>query len=43
LAQALCETRDILNRTIATTLAIETINGMAKTAPLTDAAIGRRT
>jgi hypothetical protein len=41
LAKALCETRTILNRTIATTLAIETINGMAKTAPMTDA--GRRT
>jgi hypothetical protein len=37
LAKALCETRDILNRTIATTLALETVNGMAKTAPMTDA------
>jgi|SRR5579859_600766 len=39
LAKALCETRDILSRTIATTLAIETVNGMAKTAPMTDAAM----
>jgi hypothetical protein len=39
LAKALCETRDVLSRTIATTLAIETVNGMAKTAPMTDAAM----
>jgi hypothetical protein len=39
LARALCETRDILSRTIATTLAIETVNGMAKTAPMTNAAM----
>lgn len=39
LAKALCETRDVLSRTIATSLAIETINGMAKTAPMTDAAM----
>jgi hypothetical protein len=39
LAKAICETRDVLSRTIATTLAIETINGMSKTAPMTDAAI----
>jgi PQQ-like domain len=37
LARALCETRDVLARNAATTLAIETINGMAKTAPMTDA------
>lgn len=39
LAKAICETRDVLSRTIATTLAIETVNGMSKTAPMTDAAI----
>lgn len=39
LAKALCETRDILSRIVATTLAIETVNGMAKTAPMTDAAM----
>jgi hypothetical protein len=39
LAETLCKTRDVLNRRIATTLAIETINGMAKTAPMTDAAM----
>lgn len=38
-ARALCETRDVLARNVATTLAIETINGMAKTAPMTDAAM----
>jgi hypothetical protein len=38
LAKALCETRDILSRIVATTLAIETVNGMAKTA-MTDAAM----
>jgi len=42
LAKALCETRDILSRIIATTLAIETVNGMAKTAPMTDAAMAVR-
>lgn len=41
LARALCETRDVLVRTVATTLAIETINGMAKTAPITDAAMAK--
>jgi hypothetical protein len=41
LARALCETRDVLNRIIATTLAIETVNGMAKTAPMTDAATAK--
>jgi hypothetical protein len=39
LAKALCETRDVLSRIIATTLAMETVNGMSKTAPMTDAAI----
>lgn len=41
LARALCETRDALARNVATTLAIETINGMGKTAPMTDAAIAK--
>ena len=41
LARALCETRDVLGRNIATTLAIETVNGMAKTAPMTDAAMAK--
>jgi len=41
LARALCETRDAMARNIAITLAIETINGMAKTAPMTDAAVAR--
>jgi len=39
LAKALCETRDILSHIVATTLALETVNGMAKTAPMTDAAM----
>jgi hypothetical protein len=39
LAKALCETRGILSRIVATTLAIETVNGIAKTAPVTDAAM----
>lgn len=43
LARALCETRDVLVRKIATTLAIETVNGMAKTAPMTQAAMAKRT
>ena len=41
LARALCETRDVLARNVATTLAIETVNGMAKTAPMTDAAMAK--
>jgi hypothetical protein len=41
LARAVCETRDVLVRDVATTLAIETINGMAKTAPMTDAAMAK--
>lgn len=41
LAEALCNTRDVLDRRIATTLALETVNGMAKTAPMTDAAIAK--
>jgi len=39
LAEALCKTRDVLNRRAAITLALETVNGMAKTAPMTDAAM----
>lgn len=39
LARSLCETRDVIPRIIATTLAIETVNGMAKTAPMTDASM----
>ncbi len=39
LAETLCKTRDVLNRKIAITLALETVNGMAKTAPMTDAAM----
>jgi hypothetical protein len=41
LARALCETRDALTRIISTTLAIETVNGMAKTAPMTAAAMAK--
>ena len=41
LAETLCKTSDVLNRRIATTLAIETVNGMAKTAPMTDAAMAK--
>jgi hypothetical protein len=41
LAETLCKTRDVLDRRIATTLAIETVNGMAKTAPMTDAAMAK--
>jgi hypothetical protein len=41
LAETLCKTRDVLARRIATTLAIETVNGMAKTAPMTDAAMAK--
>jgi hypothetical protein len=39
LAEALCVTRDVLSRRIATALAFETVNGMAKTAPMTDEAM----
>jgi len=39
LAEALCKTRDVLVRRLAITLALETVNGMAKTAPMTDAAM----
>lgn len=39
LAEALCKTRDVLNRRAAITLALETVNGMAKTAPMTDTAM----
>ena len=41
LARALCETRDALTRIVSTTLAIETVNGMAKTAPMTAAAMAK--
>jgi hypothetical protein len=41
LAKALCETRDALTRIVATTLAIETVNGMAKTAPMTAVAVAK--
>ena len=41
LAEALCKTRDVLNRRVAITLALETVNGMAKTAPMTDAAMAK--
>jgi hypothetical protein len=41
LARALCETRDALTRIVATTLAIETVDGMAKTAPMTAAAMAK--
>lgn len=41
LARALCETRDALTRIVSTTLAIETVNGMAKTAPMTGAAMAK--
>jgi len=41
LARALCETRDALTRIVATTLAIETVNGMAKTAPMTAVAMAK--
>jgi hypothetical protein len=39
LAETLCKTRDVLNRRIAITLALETVNGMSKTASMTDAAM----
>jgi hypothetical protein len=39
LARALCETRNVLVRHIALSLAIETVNGMAKTVPMTEAAL----
>jgi hypothetical protein len=41
LAETLCKTRDVLDRRIAITLALETVNGMAKTAPMTDAAMAK--
>ena len=41
LAEVLCKTRDVLDRRIAITLALETVNGMAKTAPMTDAAMAK--
>ncbi len=39
LAKALIQTKDVLSRLVATTLALETVNGMAKTAPMTRAAM----
>ena len=41
LSKTLCETRDVLARKIAITLALETVNGMSKTAPMTDAAMAK--
>lgn len=41
LAKALCETRNAIARTVSITLALETVNGMAKTAPMTDAAMAK--
>lgn len=41
LAETLCKTRDVLQRRIATTLALETVNGMSKTAPMTDEAMAK--
>jgi hypothetical protein len=41
LARVLYETRDALGHEIATTIALETVNGMSKTAPITDAAVAR--
>jgi hypothetical protein len=39
LAKALMQTKDVLSRLVATTLALETVNGMAKTAPMTRVAM----
>jgi hypothetical protein len=39
LAKALCKTKDALDRRVATTLALETVNGMSKTAPMTRTAM----
>lgn len=41
LARALCETREALARKVALALAVETLNGMAKTAPMTDEAMAK--
>jgi hypothetical protein len=41
LARAVCETRKLLVRKVAATLALETVNGMAKTAPMTEAAMAK--
>ena len=41
LARVLRETGDALSHRIATTLALETVNGMAKTAPMTDVAMAK--
>ncbi|MES1196044.1 MAG: hypothetical protein ABUL58_03780, partial [Steroidobacter sp.] len=41
LVRVLRETENVLSHRIATTLALETVNGMAKTAPMTDAAMAK--
>ena len=41
LAETLWQTRDVLDRQTAIKLALETVNGMAKTAPMTDAAMAK--
>ena len=41
LARTVCETRDVLPRRVAITLALETVNGMSKTAPMTDAVMAK--
>lgn len=41
LAETVCKTRDVLNRRVAITLALETVNGMSKTGPMTDAAMAK--
>jgi hypothetical protein len=42
LAEVLCKTRDALDRRIAVLLALETVNSMAKTAPMTAAAMAKQ-
>ena len=41
LARVLCETRAAIAPWVATTLALETLNGMAKMAPMTEQAMAR--
>lgn len=41
LARVLCETREALARKVALALALETLNGIAKMAPMTDAAMAK--
>lgn len=41
MVETLCKTRDVLHRPVAIILALETVNGMAKTAPMTDAAFAK--